>query len=513
MEKETIELVKKMIEDGNLSQEIAEKYFPELKGSKKGRIKKSFTRLIKASHDVNFPTPEGFTREEMLDYLEESGNELSEPIFKVGEFIVEPDQRVYMIRSLDMKNQKYEIMSTESGGIEFIPFKILEDVALLWTMTDAKPGDILYETKTKDILIFKGQCLEDKIETYFSYMGGENHTICGEKLELKPATKNQRDTILGAISNRGYSWNLDELELAKQKFKIGDWIISDVNGNIYHIIEIDLKTGAYYVELEDGDKYWYPKNTLDSCCRLWDTEDANHGDILVISRDPNEIPMILILRDYISEVKGIFYSVCYTNRDKDHTFIEGGKHYLAKSLEIYPANKEQRDLLFKKMKEAGYEWEDGTLKLVKPLFKVGDIIENKKSEDIVTIEKVSIEKQLYFFKHWKNNGTKEFHGNFEFKDQGEWKLITEEKILVHELVVICENLKTDKSNRFTLDTINKVSSFLQDLRDGYINLELTKEDEAKLRATLSYINMPGYVSTVYTKEAVSYWLKSKLNLI
>ena len=43
MEKETIELVKKMIEDGNLSQEIAEKYCPELKESEDEKDKERNT--------------------------------------------------------------------------------------------------------------------------------------------------------------------------------------------------------------------------------------------------------------------------------------------------------------------------------------------------------------------------------------------------------------------------------------------------------------------------------------
>ena len=55
MKKETIELVKKMIEDGNLSQEIAEKYCPELKESEDERIRKEMIEIIKKEgHD--FPS-------------------------------------------------------------------------------------------------------------------------------------------------------------------------------------------------------------------------------------------------------------------------------------------------------------------------------------------------------------------------------------------------------------------------------------------------------------------------
>ena len=53
MEKETIELVKKMIEDGNLSQEIAEKYCPELK-SEDERIRKALIEGFKVMKDGSY---------------------------------------------------------------------------------------------------------------------------------------------------------------------------------------------------------------------------------------------------------------------------------------------------------------------------------------------------------------------------------------------------------------------------------------------------------------------------
>ena len=60
---------------------------------------------------------------------------------------------------------------------------------------------------------------------------------------------------------------------------------------------------------------------------------------------------------------------------------------------IHPATKEQRDLLFQKIKEAGYKWntETQTLeKLVEPKFKVGDRIRHKETnrDDVYEISKV-----------------------------------------------------------------------------------------------------------------------------
>ena len=56
MEKETIKLVRKMIEDGSLTQEIAEKYCPELKESEDERIRKKLIAIYSVGAKVNAKT-------------------------------------------------------------------------------------------------------------------------------------------------------------------------------------------------------------------------------------------------------------------------------------------------------------------------------------------------------------------------------------------------------------------------------------------------------------------------
>ena len=46
-------------------------------------------------------------------------------------------------------------------------------------------------------------------------------------------------------------------------------------------------------------------------------------------------------------------------------FNEGLEHFWETSTAIHPATKAQQDLLFAKMKEAGYEWSDKDRKLIK----------------------------------------------------------------------------------------------------------------------------------------------------
>lgn len=51
--------------------------FPELKESEDEKIIKSFIRLLKAFYDVNFPTPEGFERKDMIAWIEKQGEQKS----------------------------------------------------------------------------------------------------------------------------------------------------------------------------------------------------------------------------------------------------------------------------------------------------------------------------------------------------------------------------------------------------------------------------------------------------
>ena len=48
---------------------------------------------------------------------------------------------------------------------------------------------------------------------------------------------------------------------------------------------------------------------------------------------------------------------CYFAYDSEDGFREGKYHFIGRATNCKPATKEQRDLLFQKMKEAGYEWD------------------------------------------------------------------------------------------------------------------------------------------------------------
>ena len=157
----------------------------------------------------------------------------------------------------------------------------------------------------------------------------------------------------------------------KQKFKVGDWIITkDKNVHkdysVCKIVEIENK--RYH--LENGD--YLDKDTLEQYgYRLWNIQDANDGDVLASSKSIFIFKGIYMAgkpESYCALMDGYFFSCpkgCWTNE------------------QCYPATKEERNLLFQKMKEAGFEW-DAEKKELKLLISNGGDFEPELSHQEVT---------------------------------------------------------------------------------------------------------------------------------
>ena len=138
------------------------------------------------------------------------------------------------------------------------------------------------------------------------------------------------------------------------KFHEGDWVVSVVNGNIYHVINVeDL---LYIMEHEDERCTFHWKGN-DDVLRAWNiTKDAKDVDVLCYE---NEISL------YKHDIKtcnnegmtfgGFVYHCCYDGKrfimDSLYSITEQDK------IDIHPATKEQRDTLMKAMADAGWEFD------------------------------------------------------------------------------------------------------------------------------------------------------------
>ena len=157
---------------------------------------------------------------------------------------------------------------------------------------------------------------------------------------------------------------------AKPKFKVGDWI---TNG-IFNARIIRIREDTYSATTESGDIY-FPSYKDMHDYHLWTIEDAKDGDVLQLGS------VTAIFKEYIGNKHCLCYCSFCNGGDFEKPIANGeDNNYDYRYHNTTPATKEQRDLLFQKMKEAGYEWNAEKKELRKieqkpvPKFKVGDIM-------------------------------------------------------------------------------------------------------------------------------------------
>ena len=131
------------------------------------------------------------------------------------------------------------------------------------------------------------------------------------------------------------------------KIKKGDWVV--VDGVVQRVREV--KEEGF-----DTDLYWNGKDTFKDV-HFWTLQDAKAGDVLAF--DDNTI---VIFKDLYNTTT--FHSYCHVeegafsvSQDEIPDWWEGKG--------FYPATKEQCELLFQKMREAGYSWDAENKKLEK----------------------------------------------------------------------------------------------------------------------------------------------------
>lgn len=151
--------------------------------------------------------------------------------------------------------------------------------------------------------------------------------------------------------NNSISITETNAENATPKFKVGDWIVGiDDDGDTS--IEMIEDFWGDKVRLVDCDGVFtlYPKSELKQY-HLWTIQDAKDGDVLATD---NGWTCIFQAFDGC-----VFSSYCFMDSQK--WFCEFGSEAHTPDSRIngniHPATKEQSDLLFKKMKEAGYQWD------------------------------------------------------------------------------------------------------------------------------------------------------------
>ena len=190
--------------------------------------------------------------------------------------------------------------------------------------------------------------MDGKPVRHFSYKDCEQ--TFGGKSALEAINEEKVDNS-NSVNNIPYNYEhatITQKDFAPKqepKFHEGEWIIRSAEGfkhNTYLVKEIK---DYYACEELKGRRVTFTFNDVHKNFKSWDISDAKDGDVLV-----DCLGNICIYQE--PSTKLMYHSYCYGNYK---CFIDsGGSHEI---IGTCPATKEQRDLLFQKMKEAGYEWD------------------------------------------------------------------------------------------------------------------------------------------------------------
>ena len=291
----------------------------------------------------------------------------TKPKFKVDDFIKHNKSNIICkVIEVNSNDNSYTVENIGIGGSR-IELSNAEQNFHLWSIKDAKDGDVLVTVDNGRPFIYKG-CLDPNhpdspvaycgidCEGYFCIGGDIFDNNWWTEEEVQPATKEQRDLLFSKMKEAGYEWSAEKKELkAEPKFKVGDWIVQKYLGKYlgtYKIIEV-CESWYEVISYNDGIKYSIGFDKEDDC-HLWSIKDAKDGDVLQLGN------VTAIFKEFLGNNRCTCYcSVC---KGEFEIPIENGDDNVYGCYnDTTPATKEQRDFLFQKVKEAGYEWEAGCL--------------------------------------------------------------------------------------------------------------------------------------------------------
>ena len=220
---------------------------------------KAYKEALEIAHKINVEQSEQ-TKEKILDWLEkkksidvldkeerefaenvdafrkeidaayqrgyEEGKRQSKCKFSVGDIVKHSlyDGLYYIVKSIDLAGDyELECLNGKSGNNIA---SATENYLSLWTIKDAKPGDVL--TDGNEFVIFKSNNHDPKTQygcmfVYCSMMKNNSgwHEFWYESGGLNPtgyllATKEQRRYFFKRMKDAGYEWNIGKLELRKK---------------------------------------------------------------------------------------------------------------------------------------------------------------------------------------------------------------------------------------------------------------------------------------------------------
>jgi len=218
----------------------------------------------------------------VLEHQCEQKSNNVESKFKVGDWIIQNGVGTYKI--VEVCESWYEVVDAEDNQYSISFDK--EYMCHLWTIQDAKDGDVLTFVKNGTIFIFKNvldnmpysYCGIDYFARFRNCIeegGKEGRNWTSSLQGICPATKKQRDILFQKMKEAEYEWDAENKLIRRlSKFHVGDKLISSKNPRLtYNILEVghinELGNTEYKVEIFTDGKAQNPCNILYmECCKV-----------------------------------------------------------------------------------------------------------------------------------------------------------------------------------------------------------------------------------------------------
>lgn len=283
--------------------------------------------------------------------------------------------------------------------------------------------------------------------------------ICDTKHELEKQGEQKpvidfkaKNWYVSKVDGKIHDMTYNPADKVEPKFKVGDWIVD--NHGIVNQVTSTTDDG-YGLALYDGT---YVSGCWKDYYHLWAIQDAKDGDVLA---EDTCIFIIQKLGDNSTAAKT--YCTLYNDGDFDDGTI---LYFDIDSTK--PATKEQRDLLFSKMKEAGYEFDFEKKKL-------------KKLTQSVT----------------------------NTSDQPTWSY--EDEANLNNIIMLCNNCINGSETTWIPSQATKIKHLIETIKERGLSqqkpTEWSEEDELRFNCTVGYLNRMNDANGGIFLEDIN-WLKS-----
>ena len=274
-----------------------ERMFTELKESDGEKIRKALIKLVKKAGEGYENVIDGVSIENAISWLEKQGEQkpfdYEKAHIQQNDFAPKSALEAIKGEKVDNANKVEPKFKMEKGKwyvcdtsryTDFIVGKayycpengmlkpneneiaryVARDCFHLWTIQDAKDGDVLYECNEKKPFIFKELKTKhiDDIASYCDIFNGifTPNEDSWTTLDIVPATKEQRDLLFKKMKEAGYEWNAERKELKKIEQPTA-WSEEDeakLKSILFHIEDVENKDVINWLKSLKERNTWKP---------------------------------------------------------------------------------------------------------------------------------------------------------------------------------------------------------------------------------------------------------------